>query len=54
MKGKASLGALDIARLRFWLALIVDEEKPLPLLNLDYKIMQGNSLLESFEGIDLS
>lgn len=47
-------GAVDIARLRFWLALIVDETKPLPLPNLDYKIMQGNSLLESYEGIDLS
>ena len=47
-------GAVDIARLRFWLALVVDEIEPLPLPNLDYKIMQGNSLLESFEGIDLS
>src|SRR5690606_37591570 len=47
-------GAIDIARLRFWLALVVDEEEPQPLPNLDYKIMQGNSLLESFEGIDLS
>ena len=47
-------GAVDIARLRFWLAIIVDEEKPLPLPNLDYKIMQGNSLLECFNGIDLS
>jgi len=47
-------GAVDIARLRFWLALIVDETEPLPLPNLDYKIMQGNSLLESYEGIDLS
>ncbi len=47
-------GAVDIARLRFWLAIIVDEENPLPLPNLDYKIMQGNSLLESFEGEDLS
>ncbi|MFY9379691.1 MAG: TaqI-like C-terminal specificity domain-containing protein [Acutalibacteraceae bacterium] len=47
-------GAVDIAQLRFWLALVVDEEKPHPLPNLDYKIMQGNSLLESFEGIDLS
>lgn len=47
-------GAVDIARLRFWLALVVDEEEPIPLPNLDYKIMQGNSLLESFEGIDLS
>ncbi len=47
-------GAVDIARLRFWLSLIVDEEEPIPLPNLDYKIMQGDSLLESFEGIDLS
>jgi len=47
-------GAVDIAQLRFWLALVVDETKPEPLPNLDYKIMQGNSLLESFEGIDLS
>jgi adenine-specific DNA-methyltransferase len=47
-------GAVEIARLRFWLALVVDEIKPQPLPNLDYKIMQGNSLLESFEGIDLS
>lgn len=47
-------GAVDIARLRFWLALVVDEIEPLPLPNLDYKIMQGNSLLESFEGINLS
>lgn len=47
-------GAVDIAQLRFWLALVVDEEAPHPLPNLDYKIMQGNSLLESFEGIDLS
>lgn len=47
-------GATDIARLRFWLALVVDEVEPHPLPNLDYKIMQGNSLLERFEGIDLS
>jgi len=47
-------GAVDIARLRFWLALVVDEDEPQALPNLDYKIMQGNSLLESFEGIDLS
>jgi len=47
-------GAVDIAQLRFWLALVVDETEPQPLPNLDYKIMQGNSLLESYEGIDLS
>jgi hypothetical protein len=46
-------GAVDIARLRFWLSLIVDEEIPSPLPNLDYRIMQGNSLVESFEGIEL-
>ncbi|MGD9685465.1 MAG: DUF6577 family protein [Desulfobacter sp.] len=46
-------GAVEIARLRFWLSLIVDEDEPRPLPNLDYKIMQGDSLLESFEGIPL-
>lgn len=49
-------GAVEIAKLRLWLSLIVDEEdinkiKPLP--NLDYKIMQGNSLISEFMGIDL-
>jgi hypothetical protein len=49
-------GATEIAKLRLWLSLIVDEQdikriKPLP--NLDYKIMQGNSLLEEYEGIKL-
>lgn len=47
-------GAVDLARLRFWLNIVVDEDKPTPLPNLDFKIMQGNSLLESYEGIDLS
>lgn len=46
-------GAVDIARLRFWLALIIDENEPMPLPNLDFKIMQGNSLLESYKGVDL-
>lgn len=36
-------GAVDIARLRFWLALVVDAEKPQPLPNFDYKITCGNS-----------
>jgi len=50
-------GAIDIAKLRLWLSLIVDEDdyhniKPLP--NLDYKIMQGNSLIEEFHGISLN
>ncbi len=40
--------SVEIAKLRLWLSLVVDEEKinnirPLP--NLNYKIMQGNSLL---------
>ena len=47
-------GAIEIARLRFWLALVVDETEPQPLPNLDYKVMQGNSLMERFEGVDLS
>jgi adenine-specific DNA-methyltransferase len=51
-------GAVDIARLRFWLSIIVDEEvkpgkNPEALPNFDYKIMQGNSLFESFKGIPL-
>src|ERR1035437_2019993 len=41
-------GAVEIAKLRLWLSLVVDEDdvkqiKPLP--NLDYKIVVGNSLL---------
>lgn len=41
-------GAIEIAKLRLWLSLVVDEEdrkiiQPLP--NLDYKIVCGNSLL---------
>jgi len=40
-------GAVEIAKLRLWLSLVVDEEeikqiKPLP--NLDFKIVSGNSL----------
>lgn len=46
-------GAVDIARLRLWLSLVVDEVEygqiqPLP--NLDYKIAVGNSLL-GLEGL---
>lgn len=43
-------GAVDIARLRFWLSLVVDEEMPKPLPNLDYKIVVGDSLLSRFGG----
>ena len=51
-----SYSATDIAKLRFWLSLIVDEEsiediRPLP--NLDNKIMCGNSVIDTFEGIKL-
>jgi hypothetical protein len=51
--------AVEIAKLRLWLSLVVDEDnlddiKPLP--NLDYKIVVGNSLLrvqeELFESDD--
>jgi adenine-specific DNA-methyltransferase len=42
-------GAVDIARLRFWLSLIVDEQTPKALPNLDYKIVVGNSLVSKFE-----
>ena len=46
-------GAVEIAKLRLWLSLIVEEDdihqiKPLP--NLDYKIVQGNSLIELLSG----
>jgi adenine-specific DNA-methyltransferase len=49
-------GAVEIAKLRLWLSMVVDEDnlreiQPLP--NLDYKIMQGNSLLEEFQGVRL-
>ena len=45
-------GAIEIAKLRLWLSLIVDEDdieniKPLP--NLDYKIICGNSLISRYE-----
>ena len=46
-------GAVEIAKLRLWLALVVEEEIPFALPNLDHKIMQGNSLLEEYEGIKL-
>jgi len=48
--------AVEVAKLRLWLSLVVEEDdikkiKPLP--NLDYKIMQGNSLLEEFKGVKI-
>lgn len=41
-------GAIEIAKLRLWLSLVVDEEERgtiQPLPNLDYKLVCGNSLL---------
>ena len=53
--------AIEIAKLRFFIALLVDENidkskqnwgiEPLP--NLDFKLMQGNSLISEFMGINL-
>lgn len=40
-------GAVDIARLRFWLSLVVDEQEPQPLPNLDFKIICANTLIPS-------
>jgi len=60
--------AVDIAKLRLWLSLVVDQEvgtenddlffrnenkDPKPLPNLDCNIMCGNSLIDEFEGIKL-
>lgn len=38
-------GAIDIARLRFWLSLIVDASEPVPLPNLDFKFVCANTLI---------
>nr|WP_288812833.1 TaqI-like C-terminal specificity domain-containing protein [uncultured Sphingobacterium sp.] len=38
-------GAVDIARLRFWLSLVVDEVEPQPLPNLAFKIVCANTLI---------
>lgn len=55
--------AVDITKLRLWLTLVVEQEidpndpenrSPLTLPNLDCNIMCGNSLIDEFEGIDLS
>ena len=47
--------AIEISKLRLWLSLIVEEndyEKTEALPNLDFKIIQGNSLIEKFKGIN--
>ena len=53
--------AVDIAKLRLWLTIVIDDEptadkdsfKPKPLPNLDCNIICGNSLIEEFEGFPL-
>ena len=49
-------GAIEIAKLRLWLSLVVDysleEIEPLP--NLDYKLMVGNSLIEKLDTLHKS
>ena len=54
--------AVDIARLRLWLSLVIDDEidpnasplyghrDPIPLPNLECNIICGNSLIDEFEG----
>lgn len=37
--------AVEIARLRFWLSIVVDASKPEPLPNLDFRFLQGDSLV---------
>ncbi|MBO5462942.1 MAG: Eco57I restriction-modification methylase domain-containing protein [Clostridia bacterium] len=58
--------AVDIAQLRLWLSLVIDDEitpdatneleghkNPLPLPNLECNIICGNSLIDEFKGIKL-
>lgn len=45
--------AIEIARLRLWLSLVVDATDPEPLPNLDYKLMAGDGLLETVDGSPL-
>ncbi|WP_019009568.1 Eco57I restriction-modification methylase domain-containing protein [Deinococcus aquatilis] len=42
--------AIEIARLRLWLSLVVDAQEPEPLPNLEYKLMAGDGLLETVDG----
>lgn len=58
--------AVDIAQLRLWLSLVIDDEinpnaqndieghrDPLPLPNLECNILCGNSLIDEFQGVKL-
>lgn len=38
-------GAIDIAKLRFWLSLVVDEQEPEPLPNFEFKFISADSLI---------
>lgn len=42
-------GAIDIARLRFWLSLVVDAQHPEPLPNFEFNFVSANTLLPLFE-----
>lgn len=42
-------GAIDIARLRFWLSLVVDAETPEPLPNFEFKFVSANTLIPLME-----
>ncbi len=47
--------AIEITKLRLWLSLVIDErsfDRIEPLPNLDYKILQGNSLIQKFKDFD--
>lgn len=48
-------GAIEIAKLRLWLSLIVDYDRSLvePLPSLDFQFRVGNSLQETIDGIDV-
>lgn len=41
-----SAWAIDIAKLRFWLSLVVDEETPEPLPNFEFKFVCANTLIQ--------
>ena len=43
-------GAVEIARLRCWLALVVEEPEPQPLPNLEFNIFCADSLIEYVRG----
>lgn len=42
--------AVEIARLRFWLSIIVDATTPEPLPNLEFRFLQGDSLVDLVGG----